>query len=164
MTNKNFGKFEDGVMVYAQDYLVRPNGGIVMHTSAEQYREAGYLPVEQTLPNPPKGYHAKSYVWREYEDKIVRVWEYEEDAPIVRQFSKLKLYGAIAQLGAWDAVKTWLEQKTINGINGWMAFQLAQEISEAHPLFAPLADEIRNILKLDARQFDTLLNSCILEG
>lgn len=164
MVNKNFGRFENGVFVYAPVYLVLPNGGVIINPNFEQYLAAGYLPVEHTLPNPPKGYHAKSYAWKEVDGKIVRVWEYEANAQIVRQFSKLKLYGAIAQLGAWDAVKTWLEQKTIDGVNGWMAFQLAQEISEDHQLFMPLAEEIRNILKLDASQFDTLLNSCILEG
>jgi len=89
--------------------------------------------------------------------------------PVPRKFSKLKIYGAIISLpdangtSAWQKVQTWLEGKTIQGVNGWMAFQLAQEISEDHALFAVLAEEARQLLGLTPEQFETLLNACILE-
>lgn len=80
-----------------------------------------------------------------------------------RVFSKLKIYGAIARLGAWQTVKAWLESKNVGGLNGWEAFQLAQDVSEDHPLFAPLAEEARRLLGLSAEQFDELLRECILD-
>ena len=85
-----------------------------------------------------------------------------------RKFSKLSIYGAIVSLpehngvAAWDQVKAWLESKTINGINGLMAFQLAQEISDDHPLFAPLAAEAKTLLGLTDEHFEAMLEACIL--
>jgi len=95
--------------------------------------------------------------------RIRRTYRIETVTPAPRRFSKLKVYGTIAQIGAWDAVETWLRGKNINGINGWMAFQLAQEISEDHPMFAPLAEEAKALLGLTDAQFDAILNKCILE-
>jgi len=102
--------------------------------------------------------------------RIYRLYEKRTVVPPLRKFSKLKIYGAIISLpesngtSAWEKVQAWLEAKTINGVNGWMAFQLAQEISEDHPMFSVLADEARQLLGLSIEQFETLLNSCILEG
>ena len=105
--------------------------------------------------------------WTESETAITRTYE-EQDAPpevkMPRKFSKLKIYGAIAQLGAWEKVKAWLEAKEVDGVNGWTAFTLAQEVSEDHALFAPLAEEARQLIGLDAAAFEALLSSCVLEG
>jgi len=106
---------------------------------------------------------AVGYVLDPQGSRIRRLYRIETITPSPRKFSKLKIYGAIAQLGAWEKVETWLKAKTINGINGWMAFQLAQEISEDHPMFAPLAAEAKALLGLTDAQFEALLNQCILE-
>ena len=104
--------------------------------------------------------------WTESETEITRTYE-EQDAPpevkMPRKFSKLKIYGAIAQLGAWEKVKAWLEAKEVDGVNGWTAFTLAQEVSEDHALFAPLAEEARQLIGLDEAAFEALLSSCVLE-
>ena len=104
--------------------------------------------------------------WTESETAITRTYE-EQDAPpevkMPRKFSKLKIYGAIAQLGAWEKVKAWLEAKEVDGVNGWTAFTLAQEVSEDHALFAPLAEEARQLIGLDAAAFEALLASCVLD-
>ena len=105
--------------------------------------------------------------WTETDTAITRQYE-EVDAPpavtMPRKFSKLKIYGAIAQMGAWEKVKAWLEAKEVNGVNGWTAFTLAQEVSEDDALFAPLAEEARQLIGLDAASFEALLASCVLEG
>lgn len=104
--------------------------------------------------------------WTETETTIVRTYEEIDATPeakLPRKFSKLKIYGAIAQLGAWDKVKSWLEAKDVGGINGWTAFTLAQEVSESHELFASLAEEARQLLGLDEAAFDALLDQCVLE-
>ena len=104
--------------------------------------------------------------WTETDETITRQYA-EQDAPaevkIPRKFSKLKIYGAIAQLGAWEKVRAWLEAKEIDGVNGWTAFTLAQEVSEDHALFAPLAEEARQLIGLDEAAFEALLSSCVLE-
>ena len=104
--------------------------------------------------------------WTETDTAITRQYE-EVDAPpevkLPRKFSKLKIYGAIAQLGAWEKVKAWLEAKEVNGVNGWTAFTLAQEVSEDDALFAPLAEEARQLIGLDEAAFEALLSSCVLE-
>ena len=104
--------------------------------------------------------------WTESETAITRTYAEQDAPPVVtlpRKFSKLKIYGAIAQLGAWEKVKAWLEQKEVDGVNGWTAFTLAQEVSEDHALFAPLAEEARQLVGLDEAAFEALLSSCVLE-
>ena len=91
------------------------------------------------------------------------IWEERAVTPPATKYSKLKLYAAISSLGAWDALKTWLEAKTLNGVNGWTAFLLAQEISDDHPLFEALYAEALTTLNLTREQGDALLSQCKLE-
>lgn len=120
----------------------------------------------EAILNPPdcgNDEYAIIIGWERDGDAYRAIYEKRKKQKVNRKFSKLSIYGAIAQLGAWDAIKAWLEAKNINGINGWMAFQLAQEISEDHPLFSPMAEEARQLLGLTEEQFDALLNECILK-
>lgn len=135
--------------------------------SAADYLAQGWKRVIDDKPTPSAdGKVVVATGWTESETAITRTYE-EQDAPpevkMPRKFSKLKIYGAIAQLGAWEKVKAWLEQKDVDGVNGWTAFTLAQEVSEDHALFAPLAEEARQLLGLDAAAFEALLSSCVLE-
>ena len=104
--------------------------------------------------------------WAEDETVITRQYA-EEDAPepvkVPRKFSKLKIYGAISKLGAWEKVQAWLEGKTVDGVNGWIAFQLAQEVSEDNALFSAWAEEARQLLGLTEADFETLLGGCVLD-
>ncbi len=106
--------------------------------------------------------------WRIATNQIVRVYEERtptviEEIPGPRKFSKLKVYAAIGKLGAWEKVRAWLEAKEIDGVNGWMAFILAQELSEDNALFTPLAEEARQLLGLSDQEFETILSGCVLE-
>ena len=135
--------------------------------SAADYLAQGWKRVIDDKPAPSAdGKVVVATGWTESETAITRTYE-EQDAPpevkMPRKFSKLKIYGAIAQLGAWEKVKAWLEQKEVNGVNGWTAFTLAQEVSEDDALFAPLAEEARQLIGLDAASFESLLASCVLE-
>ena len=135
--------------------------------SAADYLAQGWKRVIDDKPAPSAdGKVVVATGWTESETAITRTYE-EQDAPpevkMPRKFSKLKIYGAIAQLGAWEKVKAWLEQKDVDGVNGWTAFTLAQEVSEDHALFAPLAEEARQLIGLDAAAFEALLSSCVLE-
>lgn len=137
--------------------------------SETEANSVGYKMMEDCPPPCDSNHYAVATGWAET-NRIYRVYEVREvPPPPPRKFSKLKIYGAIVALPerngetAWNTVHAWLEAKTINGVNGWMAFQLAQEISEDHPLFAPLANEAQALLVLTDEQFATLLSSCILE-
>jgi hypothetical protein len=135
--------------------------------AASDYLAQGWKRVIDEAPAPSA---TNRYVyatgWKETDTEITRQYaEADIPAPIKlpRKFSKLKIYGAIAQLGAWDKVKSWLEAKDVGGINGWTAFTLAQEVSESHELFASLAEEARQLLGLDEAAFNAMLDQCVLE-
>lgn len=135
--------------------------------AASDYLAQGWKRVidEQPAPSATNRY-VYATGWKESETAIMRQYA-EADIPepikLPRKFSKLKIYGAIAQLGAWDKVKSWLESKDVGGINGWTAFTLAQEVSESHELFATLAEEARQLLGLDEATFNAMLDQCVLE-
>lgn len=135
--------------------------------TAADYLAQGWKRVVDEKPAPSA---TNRYVyatgWTETDTIITRVYAEADIPPEVkppRKFSKLKIYGAIAQLGAWDKIKSWLEAKDVGGINGWTAFQLAQEVSESHELFASLAEEARQLLGLTEADFNALLDKCVLE-
>lgn len=126
----------------------------------------GYRMLVDEPPECPSNHHAVATGYAESADgrRIARVYEVREDPPPPpRKFSKLKIYGAMASIGAWDRVKGWLETKTVGGLNGWEAFALAQEVSEDHPMFQPLAEEARRLLGLSEEQFAAMLDQCVLE-
>ena len=135
--------------------------------TASDYLAQGWKRVidEKPVPSATNRY-VYATGWKETDTAITRQYA-EADIPapikVPRKFSKLKIYGAIAQLGAWDKVKSWLEAKDVGGINGWTAFTLAQEVSESHELFASLAEEARQLLGLDEAAFNAFLDQCVLE-
>ena len=124
-----------------------------------------FLPVEKILPKPEPGENEElCYTYTNLGDRLTKEYflapKGTSFAP--HKFSKLSIYLAITKLNAWAKVQSWLDSKTIDGVNGWIAFQLAQEISEDHPLFAPLAQEAKDLLGLNDGKFDEMLNDCIL--
>ena len=151
------------VTVVATNTVVRRD----VRLSAADYLAQGWKRVVDDRPAPSAaGKVVVATGWAETDAEIVRQYA-EHDAPpeakAPRKFSKLKIYGVIAQMGAWDEVKAWLEAKDVGGVNGWMAFVLAQEVSEDHALFAPLAEEARQLLGLSEEAFEELLSGCVLE-
>ena len=173
VSHKDFGKLVGGNIVSAPTSLrmTDSDGKKYLYgessLTAADYLAAGW---KRVIDAPPAPSATNRYVyatgWAEADAEITRQYA-EADIPapikVPRKFSKLKIYGAIAQLGAWDKVQTWLESKEINGVNGWKAFTLAQEVNESNELFSSLADEARQLLELTEADFDALLNRCILE-
>jgi hypothetical protein len=76
-----------------------------------------------------------------------------------RTFSKLKLYAALAAANLWDALKTWLEAQTYEGMNAWTAFSLAQELTEDHPMFAAWFSAAKTALGVDDATAEALLDA-----
>ena len=173
VSHKDFGKLVSGNVVSAPTSLrVTDSDGKKYLYGESRLAASDYLAQgwKRVIDTPPAPSATNRYVyatgWAETDDAITRQYAEADIPPEVkmpRKFSKLKIYGAIAQLGAWDKVKSWLEAKDVGGINGWTAFTLAQEVSESHELFASLAEEARQLLGLTQEQFDALLDKCVLE-
>lgn len=126
----------------------------------------GFLPVEKVLPKPVPGEGEElCYEYVNRGDRMTKEYFVAPKGTSFKpvRYSKLKIYGAISNLGAWERVKAWLEGKEVDGINGWMAFQLAQEVSSDHPMFRPLAEEARQMLGLTDDEFAALLAACVLD-
>ena len=106
-----------------------------LRPTSTDYAQMGYLTVVDEPPSDPApdGYHWEAKGWNEGEHKVVRVYEAVENPP--RTFSKLRLYAALAHAGLWDGLKAWLEAQTYEGLNAYTAFTLAQDITDAHPMF-----------------------------
>lgn len=127
----------------------------------------GYLRVvkDADKPTPATG----EVLWFRYEvsDGVLKKHYFCKALP--RKLSKLKIYAAVSSLPAidgvpaWSVLQSWLEGKTINGMNGWLAFQLAQELSEEHPMFEALSEEARGVLHLTSEQFNCMLAQCVLD-
>lgn len=168
----DFGRLDGGRLVRAPLTLSVTEGGRTavrrdVRLAAADYLAQGWKRVVDLAPAPSAdGREVYPAGWTETDAEIVRQYAERDAAPAARpprKFSKLKVYGAIAQMGAWEQVKAWLEAKTVNGMSAWTAFMLAQEVSEQDPMFAPLAEEARQMLGLDAEAFETLLDGCVLE-
>ena len=76
------------------------------------------------------------------------------------RYSKLKLYAAIAQMGKWDALETWLKGQTINGVNAYTAFLIAQDLRTDHPLFMQYFTAVKQVLGVDDSTADAILAQC----
>ena len=162
-TNRKYGRLTDGAIAYAPYTLTGEDGRVTISPTAEMYAAAGWTPVEDTPPSPPEGHHVSSSRHVAAGGRIVTEYAYEPDVPSPRRFSKLKIYGVLARIGEWERVRSYLEAQTVDGLNGWLAFSTAQEVSEAHPMFAPMSDAVRKMLGLDQESFDALLDECLLE-
>ncbi len=171
--HSDFGRLVDGSVVVAPTRLriVSEDGSAFVYgesrLTTNDYISAGWKLVVDERPAPSssnKTVYATG--WSETENCIVRKYSEADVARPVkapRKFSKLKLYGAIAQLGAWEKVQAWLETKDVNGVNGWKAFMLAQEVSEDNEIFASLSEEARELIGLSESEFGELLGKCLLE-
>ncbi|MBR4653424.1 MAG: hypothetical protein IKO72_08700 [Kiritimatiellae bacterium] len=76
------------------------------------------------------------------------------------RYSRLKLYAAIAQMGKWDALETWLKSQTINGVNAYTAFLIANDLRTDHPLFMQYFTAAKQVLGVDDATADAILAQC----
>lgn len=157
--NRNYGKLENSALVYAPN-AVTVDGRLVLNPNAEQYAAAGWLPVVNN-PAPSDAPEGKHYEFRSYEvagGEIRRVYALVDDPPPApRRFSKLRLYAAIAQHGLWGRLEEWLKAQTVEGLDAYTAFLLAQDISDDHPLFAPLYAAAKATLGVDDATAEAIL-------
>ena len=73
------------------------------------------------------------------------------------RYSRLKLYAALAQMGKWEALKSWLETQEVNGVNAYVAFTLANDLRTDHPLFMQYFTAAKQALGVDDATADLIL-------
>lgn len=152
----------NGKPVYAPADRLTVNGRVVLSPKDVHYRIAGYLPVIDKAPTTPaaEGYHWEATSWVKEINIIARVYtEVVNPPPAPRKFSKLKLYAALAEAGHWEHFEFWLKEQTIAGVNGYTAFSLAQELSDDHPLFAPLYAAAKTAIGVSDEEAERILEA-----
>lgn len=75
----------------------------------------------------------------------------------VRTYSKLRLYAALSKEGLWEPLMAWLQQQEVEGMNARTAFDLAQVLSDAHPLFASMLAAAKAALGVDDAAAERIL-------
>lgn len=160
MSNRNFAKIRDGgASLELAPAMIWPNPN---PPTAEEYAAVGYLPVVYAPPSEPApdGYHWEPKGWEERDGAISRVYESVPDpTPSPRTFSKLRLYAALAQAGLWDAVEAWLKTQTVDGVNAYVAFSLAQDLTSDHPLFGSWLEAAKAALGVDDETAERILSA-----
>ena len=165
MTNRNYGKLGDDARIIYAPSEVKVGNTYYPAPTAEQYAACGYLPIDSTKPEKDGAYFVSTEYGDLVDGRIVR--RYDERpivAPPPRTFSKLKLYAVLSAANLWDALKAWLEAQTYEGMNAWMAFSLAQELTEDHPMFAKWYSAAKTALGVDDATAEELLSKCVKEG
>ena len=135
-------------------------------TEADYLAHGWYRNETHNPPTPPEGKSVSSKRYAITEDgvRVVAVYEYADIPPRVSIFSKLRLYAALAQAGLWDALKIWLEGQTIDGVNAYTAFSLAQELTDAHPLFTQWYAAAKVALGVDDETAEAILEASEVNG
>lgn len=130
-----------------------------------EYNEAGWYRNSIQPPQPPEGKVVASVAYRydELNNEVVADYTYKDAPKPVRVFSKLKLYGALTQAGLWDAFEAWLKTQTINGVNAYTAFSLAQDLNDENPMFLSVVDDAKQALGVDDETVEAILSASILE-
>ena len=165
--NRNFAKPKaDMTPEFGPDALVL-DGRTILAPKTAHYARAGYLPLSPDYPvDPPQGKHYQRTDKIELNGADGYRWTYTlvDDPPPPRTFSKLKLYAVLSAANLWDALKAWLEAQTCEGMNAWMAFSLAQELTEDHPMFAKWYSAAKTALGVDDATAEELLARCVKDG
>ena len=161
MVNRNFCRPIDGGTNYAFAPVVIPPNP---HEPTEaEYNAAGFYRNGIEPPSPPEGkiVSATSYVIAD--GKCVAIYTYADAPAAPRTFSKLKLYAALARAGLWDALKSWLEVQTVEGVNAYTAFTLAQDLSEGNAMFGAWFSAAKTALGVTDEQAEEILAQCVAE-
>lgn len=75
----------------------------------------------------------------------------------VKKYSRLAVYAACVRLGIWDKMEAWLKSHTVNGLNAYTAFMLANELRADHELFIPMLNAAKAALGVDDATIQAVL-------
>ena len=158
MVNRKYARpINDGAGIEYAPVIFPPSPNAP--TESDYLAHGWYRNETHNPPTPPEGKFVSSKRYAITEDgvRVVAVYKYADIPPRVRIFSKLRLYAALAQAGLWDALKIWLEGQTIDGVNAYTAFSLAQELTDAHPLFTQWYAAAKVALGVDNETAEAIL-------
>lgn len=129
------------------------------------YNDAGWFRNEIIPPTVPEGKIVSSITYRydPLENAVVADYTFEDAPKPIRIFSKLKLYGALSQLGLWDTFEDWLKNQTINGVNAYTAFSLAQDLNDSNELFNEVVESAKTALGISDEVVEIILQASILD-
>ena len=129
----------------------------------EEYNNAGWYRNAIEPPQVPGGKMVASVTYSYDVEKNAVVADYTfEDAPKpVRTFSKLKLYAALSQMGLWERFEEWLKTQTINGVNAYTAFSLAQDLNDSNVLFLGVVESAKEALGVSDETVEMILNASV---
>ena len=74
-----------------------------------------------------------------------------------KRYSKLRLYAVLTKAGLWERLMEWLVGQTVEGMNAKTSFDLANELSDDHPLFAPMLEAAKSALGVTNEQVKAIL-------
>lgn len=157
--NRKYGKVADGAITYAPQQLRDERGRIHHNPTAALYAAHGYLPIVTAVPTPPDGMTVSGRKWATDGVRCFEEYTYTPVAeePRVRRYSKLKLYAALSAAGLWDRLMAYLDGVTVDGLNARVAFDLANELSDAHPMFATMLAQAQTALGVSDEQVAAIL-------
>ena len=160
--NRYCRPIEDGKKIEYAPVILPPKQGA---PTEEEYNDAGWYRNGIQPAQPPEGKMVSSVTYRydEEENEVVADYTYEDAPKPVRTFSKLKLYGALSQAGLWDSFESWLKTQTINGVNAYIAFSLAQDLNDENPLFLEVVQEAKTALGVDDETVERILAASLLD-
>ncbi|MGM9863772.1 MAG: hypothetical protein ACI305_05890 [Lepagella sp.] len=161
MVNRKYGKVVGGQIKYAP-YAQRDAQGRLHHNpSAALYAANGYLPVANDAPSPPEGMAVSGQKWASDGVRCFREYTYSAAAEETRtrRFSKLKLYAALSSAGLWEKLMEWLDGMTVDGLNAKIAFILAQELDDSHPMFTTMLEKAKETLGVPDEQVEAILSA-----
>ena len=161
--NRNFAQvLNDGAAIDYAPVVFAPNPH---PPTEEEYNAHGYYRVNIQPPNPPAGKVVAHKRFAVVNNECVAVYTYADPPPAPsRTFSKLRLYAALSSAGLWDALVAWLQSQTYEGVNAWTAFSLAQELTDAHPMFRQWFSAAKTALGVSDEQSEEILAACVTEG
>lgn len=105
-----------------------------------------------------------AYRYQQMEGYVLKTYHLVPIAYPKKVYSKLKIYTNLAVLGKWETLVAWMKEQTLeNGINLYTAYEMAQEISDQHPLFNAYLSQIQELLELTDEEMEVLLPRCIMD-
>ena len=153
---------EDGKKIEYAPVILPPNPGA---PTEEDYNDAGWYANAVQPPIVPEGMMVDTITYRydEEENAVVADYTFKEAPKPIRTFSKLKLYGALTQAGLWDTFEAWLKTQTINGVNAYTAFSLAQDLNDANELFNGVVESAKTALGVSDEVVEMILQASIAD-
>lgn len=140
---------DNGTAIEYAPVTLAPNPGIP--TEAE-YNAAGWFMLDIDPPNPPAGKMVGATTFKIENNKVVAEYEYVDEPPKVRTFSKLKILAALIQAEVWPQVKTFIQEAGLYDL-----YLAAQDFKEDNEYFTEGKTALQSLLGWTDEQVEAIL-------